>query len=49
MVRMRTYLISLGFDIWKFVVDGYKMPTTPQSDHVGKKARVNNTKAMNAI
>jgi hypothetical protein len=46
---MQTYLMALGFDIWKSVVTGYTTPTTPPTDVVGKKPSENNAKSMNAI
>jgi len=48
-IRMRTDLISLRINIWKFVMDGYKSPTIPQFDQDGKKACVNSVKDMNSI
>jgi hypothetical protein len=48
-IRMQTYLMALGFDIWQFVVTGYKAPTSPPTDQAGKKASENNAKSMNAI
>jgi hypothetical protein len=27
-IRMKNFLLVLGFDIWKSVVDGYTAPTT---------------------
>jgi hypothetical protein len=43
---MRTYLISLGFDIWSAIKNGY---TTPLTDATIKRINDNNAKAMNAI
>lgn len=48
-VRMKTYLMSLGFEIWKFAVDGHKAPTSPPSNQNGKKIYVNNAKSMDAV
>ncbi|KAH9308310.1 hypothetical protein KI387_036221, partial [Taxus chinensis] len=48
-VRMRTYLMALGFDIWQSVAVGYIIPSTPPIDQASKKAFENNAKAMNAI
>lgn len=39
----------LGVDIFLFVVDAYKIPTTPPTNKDSKKPFVNNVKAMNAI
>jgi hypothetical protein len=36
-IRMQTYLMALGFDIWKLVMIGYTMPTTPPSYMVEKR------------
>jgi hypothetical protein len=33
-IRMQTYLMDLGFDIWKSVVTGYTTPKTPPTDNV---------------
>ena len=35
-IRMKIFLLALGFDIWKFVVYGYNAPTTSPKDAVGK-------------
>jgi hypothetical protein len=48
-IRMRTYLMALGFDIWSAVKNGYTTPTTPPVDAAGKRLSDNNAKAMNAI
>jgi hypothetical protein len=48
-IRMKTYLMSLGMEVWKIVVDGYKIPTTLPTDEVGKKNYYNNARAMNVI
>jgi len=41
--------LALGFDIWKFVVDGYTAPTTPPKDVAEKKICNDNSRAVNAI
>ena len=41
--------MDLGFDIWDTNKTGYKTPSTPPMDAVGKKLSENNTKAMNEI
>jgi hypothetical protein len=46
-IRMKTYLMSLGMEVWQIVVDGYKIPTTLPTDEVGKKNYYSNAKAMN--
>lgn len=48
-IRMEAYLTSLGFDVWKFVVDDYTAPTTPPIDMTDKKACEYNAKANNVI
>jgi hypothetical protein len=48
-IRMKTYLMSLGMEIWKIVVDGYKIPNTLPIDEVGKKKYYNDAIAMNTI
>jgi len=34
-IRMKIYLLALGFDVWKSVVDGYTIPSTPPTDTAG--------------
>ena len=46
---MKTYLISLGMEVWQIVVDGYKITTTLPTDEVGKKNYYSNARDMNAI
>jgi hypothetical protein len=46
---MRTYIMSLGFDIWKLVMIGYTTPTNPPTNTIKKKASENDAKSMNAI
>ena len=46
---MITYLMAHGFDIWSDVKNGYKTPTTPLVDTVGKRLNDNNYNAMNTI
>lgn len=41
--------MSLNFDIWNSVLDGYVALTSSTIDQVGKRFSENNTKAMNAI
>jgi hypothetical protein len=47
--RMKTYLMSLGMEVWQSVVDGYKIPTTLPTDEAGKKYYYSNEKSMNVI
>ena len=48
-VRMRVFLQAYGVDVWKEVVNGYNVPTTPLIDNSRKKLYEDNSKAMNAI
>lgn len=48
-VRMKTYIMSLGFDVYMSLVNGYTPPSQPPTDPDGKRAFENNAKAMNAI
>ena len=47
-VRMRTFIISLGADVWEIVEIGYKKPALVESKDE-KSAFTFNAKAMNAI
>jgi len=46
---MKTYLMSLGMEIYQIVVHGYKIPTTLTTDEVGNKKYYNNERDMDAI
>jgi hypothetical protein len=48
-IRMKSFMLALGFDIWKSVVDGYTAPTTPPTDVAGKKICNDNSREVNAI
>ena len=48
-IRMQTYLMDVGMDIWELVVIGYIAPRTPPTNAVGKKSSENDEKSMNAI
>jgi hypothetical protein len=41
--------LDLGFDVWKYVENGYTTPTTPPTDIVGKKICNDKSSAANAI
>lgn len=43
-IRMKSYLLSLGFDICQSIVDGLTKPSTPSTYVVGKKLVENNEK-----
>ena len=47
-VRMRTFIMSLGADVWEIVETGYKKPSLVESKDE-KSAFTFNAKAMNAI
>jgi hypothetical protein len=46
---MKSFLLSLGFDIWKSVVDGYTAPANPPTNIVGKKICNENSRVVNVI
>ena len=48
-IRMRNYLMALGFDIWGAVKNGYTTRTSPHIDATRKSLSESNSKAMNAI
>jgi hypothetical protein len=48
-IRMKSYLISLGCDVWIFLVNGYTAPTTTPSNVVAKKLCNDNSRVVNAI
>jgi hypothetical protein len=48
-IRMKKFMLALGFDIWKSIVDGYTSPTTPPKDVVGKKIYNENSREINEI
>ena len=48
-IRMKKFMLALGFDIWKSVVDSYTAPTTPPKDATGKKICNDNSRVVNAI
>jgi hypothetical protein len=48
-IIMKTYLMSLGMEIWQIVVYGYKIPTTFPTEEGGKKKHYSNARDMNAI
>jgi hypothetical protein len=47
--RMKTFLQTEGFDVWKSVVDGYKTPFTPPTNKYGNKLNKNNSKTKSTI
>jgi hypothetical protein len=47
--RMKTYIQAQGFEIWKFVVDGYKEPVVLSKNERAIKLGQNNSKATNAL
>jgi hypothetical protein len=48
-IRMKKFMLDLGFDIWQSVVDGYIAPTTPPKDSRGKKICNDNSRDVNGI
>ncbi|XP_057821105.2 uncharacterized protein LOC131033831 [Cryptomeria japonica] len=48
-VRIKAYIMSLGFDVWMSIVNGYTLPSQPPTDLDGKRAFESNAKTMNAI
>jgi hypothetical protein len=48
-IRMCTYPMALGFDIWKSTVTSYTTPKNPPIDTTGKKVCENDAKSMSAI
>jgi hypothetical protein len=48
-IRMKSYLMALGCDVWLSVVNGYTAPTTAPSDVAAKKLCNDNSRVVNAI
>ena len=48
-IRMKNYLMSLGPDVWTFVLEGYKVPDNILADDEGKKKFWNHAKALNTL
>lgn len=48
-IKMETYLMAIGFNVWQSVVDGYTLPQNPPTDTTGKRKYENNAKAKHAI
>jgi hypothetical protein len=46
---MKTYIQAQGFDVWRSIVDGYKVPATPLTDRDGKNIKENNSRYRNTI
>jgi len=46
---MKSYLLALGFDVWKSFVDGYIALATPPTYTVGKKIFNDNSRVVNSI
>ena len=47
--RMKSYLMSLGFDVWDSIVNGYKIPKNIPIDLKERKEGEYNAKVVNAI
>jgi hypothetical protein len=48
-IRMKSYLMALGFDVWKSVENEYTEPTTPPTDTTRKNICNDNSREVNAI
>lgn len=46
---MKTYLISLGVDVWTIVVNGYTIPQSIPTDSDGKREYENDANAKHGI
>lgn len=46
---METYILSLGFDVWMSIKDGYVVPNTPPIDPDAKKEYENNEEAKHVV
>lgn len=46
---MKSYLLSFGFDIWKYIVGRYIEPSTPPTNATGKSLVENNKKEKKTI
>jgi hypothetical protein len=48
-IRMRSYLMALGCDVWLSVANGYKEPPIVPTDVAAKKLYNDNSRVVNAI
>jgi len=48
-IRMKSYLQSMGVDVWAIVEQGYQYPAIIPTDPTEKKNYESNAKAVNAI
>jgi hypothetical protein len=48
-IRMKIYLLALGFDVWKSIVDGYTAPSTPPIYTATKNICNDKSREFNAI
>jgi hypothetical protein len=48
-IRMKSYMLTLGFDVWQSVVDGYTAPANPPTDTTGNKIFNEKSRVVNAI
>jgi hypothetical protein len=48
-IRMRSYLMELGFNVWLSLIRGYYVPKTAPSDTTTKKLCNDNSRVSNAI
>ena len=47
--RTKSYIQSLGADVWEFVEGGYQYPAIVPTNATGKKTSETNAKAINAL
>jgi hypothetical protein len=48
-IRMKSYLMALGCDVWLFIEDGYTAPSTPATDIAAMNLYNDNSRVFNAI
>jgi hypothetical protein len=48
-IRMKSYLMALGCDVWLSLINGYTAPSTAPSDVDAKKICNDNSRVVNAI
>ena len=46
---MNIYLMALGYDVWKYVENGYTAPPTPPTDSVAKNLCNDKSRVVNVI
>jgi hypothetical protein len=48
-IRMKSYLMDHGCNVWIYVENGYTTPSTPPTDTIAKKLCNGNSRVVNAI